>query len=513
MTAEQSTDQPTTEQRDPTAEPADGHRQRPTSQAFRSFIATGWEPRVTGHPEPLPSAPYAERRRAALSRLFPGDRLVIPAGVLRTRCNDTDYRFRPHSDFAYLTGLGTDREPDSVLVMEPVGAGDAAGHRAVLYYRPRAERDSEEFYASSRYGELWVGVRQDLAEISAETGLEARHLDEATEAIVKDLGTGDDAIAVRIIRGADPSLEASLDEARRTASVEPEAGEPADAALLRALAEMRLVKDGYEVAQLGQAIEITARGFADIVRSLPAAVTGPRGERVVECAFESRARAEGNGVGYDTIAASGEHACTLHWIRNDGAVRDGDLILIDAGVEVDSLYTADVTRTLPVNGTFTDAQREVYEAVLDAADAAIAAVRPGATYKGVHEAAMAVIADRLHGWGLLPGTVEESLASEGQFHRRWMVHGTSHHLGLDVHDCSQARRERYADAVLTPGMVFTVEPGLYFRSDDLLAPARFRGIGVRIEDDVLVTEDGCENLTRALPRAASAVECWMASLR
>ena len=172
----------------------------------------------------------------------------------------------------------------------------------------------------------------------------------------------------------------------------------------------------------------------------------------METAFEGRAREEGNGVGYDTIAAAGPHACTLHWIRNDGPVREGDLVLVDAGVEVDSLYTADVTRTLPVNGTFTPAQAQVYEAVLDAADAAFAVARPGTRFRDVHGAAMQVIAERLHAWGLLPGSrVEESLDAEGQFHRRWMVHGTSHHLGLDVHDCAQARREMYLDARTAAG--------------------------------------------------------------
>jgi Xaa-Pro aminopeptidase len=279
------------------------------------------------------------------------------------------------------------------------------------------------------------------------------------------------------------------------------------------LSELRLVKDAYEVEQLRLACEVTARGFADVVLDLDRAVGHERGERVVETAFEARARREGNGVGYDTIAAAGPHACTLHWIRNDGPVRDGDLVLVDAGVEVDSLYTADVTRTLPVSGTFSAAQRAVYEAVLDAADAAFAVARPGRRFREVHEAAMAVIADRLHGWGLLPGTVEEALDPQGQFHRRWMVHGTSHHLGLDVHDCAQARREMYLDAELEPGMVFTIEPGLYFMPDDLLAPEEFRGIGVRIEDDVLVTADGCENLSGMLPRTVPDVEAWMASLR
>ena len=131
----------------------------------------------------------------------------------------------------------------------------------------------------------------------------------------------------------------------------------------------------------------------------------------------------------------------------------------------------------------------------------------------IHTEAMKVIAARLEGWGLLPGTAEESLSPEGQFHRRWMVHGTSHHLGMDVHDCAQARREMYLDAVLEPGMVFTIEPGLYFMENDLLAPERFRGIGVRIEDDILVTADGVENLSKALPREIDAVEAWMAELR
>jgi Xaa-Pro aminopeptidase len=318
---------------------------------------------------------------------------------------------------------------------------------------------------------------------------------------------------VRIVRGADGRLEAHIETARSAAGLDEERAEALDAELARVLSELRLVKDEYEIAQMRLAVEITVRGFADIVRALPEAVAAVRGERVVETAFENLARTEGNGVGYDTIAAAGAHACTLHWIRNDGPVREGDLVLVDAGVEVDSLYTADVTRTLPVSGTFSAAQLEVYQVVLAAADAAFAVARPGVRFRDVHAAAMEVIAARLHEWGLLPGTVEESLDDEGQFHRRWMVHGTSHHLGIDVHDCSQARREMYLDARLLPGMVFTIEPGLYLRAEDELAPPELRGIGVRIEDDVLVTEDGCENLSAMLPRQPVEIEAWMASLR
>lgn len=494
------------------------HRQRPTSEAFRRFIASGWEPRPTGLPAPMPSAPYAAARRDRLSAQFPGERLVLPAGTLRQRSNDTDYRFRPHSAFAHLTGLGTDREPDAVLVLEPRRGDDGSpdGHRAVLYFRPRAERDTEEFYADARYGELWVGVRPSLEEVEALTGLECRHLDELDEAVAKDAGDGEQgSVVVRLVRGANGRLEAHLVEVRRSAGVADEQQTTQDGELARAVSELRLVKDEYEVEQLRLACELTARGFADIVRALPQAIGSPRGERVVETAFDARARLEGNGIGYDTIAASGAHACTLHWIRNDGEVRAGDLVLVDAGAELDSLYTADITRTLPVSGTFSEAQLQVYQAVLDAADAAFEVARPGRRFRELHEAAMQVIAARLHEWGLLPEGVDvaTTLDKEGQFHRRWMVHGTSHHLGLDVHDCAQARKEMYLDAVLEPGMVFTIEPGLYFRAEDELVPERLRGIGVRIEDDVLVTQDGCVNLSGGLPRQPVEIEAWMASLR
>jgi Xaa-Pro aminopeptidase len=312
---------------------------------------------------------------------------------------------------------------------------------------------------------------------------------------------------VLVVPGADEAVEALVEEIRAGHQV----GER-DEKLAEALSELRLLKDAYEVEQLRAAVAATAEGFDKVLRNLPRAVAHRRGERVIEGTFDAHAREEGNAVGYDTIAAAGEHATTLHWTDNDGVVRPGELVLIDAGVEVDSLYTADVTRTIPVDGTFTEVQRRIYQAVLDAADAAFAVAVPGARFRDVHAAAMEVIAARLAEWGLLPVTAEESLAPEGQQHRRWMVHGTSHHLGLDVHDCAQARREMYLDATIEPGMVFTIEPGLYFKSDDLRVPPEYRGIGVRIEDDVLVTADGNENLSAALPRRPEDVEAWMARL-
>jgi Xaa-Pro aminopeptidase len=385
--------------------------------------------------------------------------------------------------------------------MEPT----ADGHDATLYFLPTAGRDSDEFYANAAIGEFWTGPRPGLSEVAADLGIATRHLDEfATVVDATDAST-------RIVREADRDLTDQLD-GRRLLAAEDAAtvDEDVDTVFFRDLSEMRFVKDDYEIREMRLAIDATKHGFDDVIADLPQIVAHPRGERLVEGTFYRRARAEGNTVGYDTIAASGPHACTLHWTRNDGPVVPGDLILLDAGIELDSLYTADITRTLPISGTFTPIQRRVYEAVLEAADAARAIVKPGIRFRDVHAAAMQVIARKTAEWGLLPVSAEESLDADLQYHRRYMVHGTSHHLGIDVHDCAQARRELYLDGEVLEGMIFTIEPGLYFQPDDLTVPEEFRGIGVRIEDDVLVTADGCENLSAGIPRTADEVEAWLA---
>ena len=490
------------------------NRSRTTTDELRAFIREGWAPRRPLVTEPAPGAAPAEDRRAVLSAAYPRQRLVVPAGGLKVRSNDTDYVFRPHTAFAYLTGLGADREPDAVLVMDPVEDADGApsGHEAVLYFRPLAGRDTDEFFSDARYGEFWVGARPTIEDIELELGLEARHIDGLVDAVAKDAGE----VTVRIVRDADLELTGRLDAARVENGAEAESLAESDDALAHDISHLRMRKDDYEIEQLRAAVDATREGFEAMIAALPDAVGRGRGERWLEGMFALHARHRGNGVGYDSIAAAGDHANTLHWIKNTGEVREGDLVLIDAGVEVDSLYTADITRTLPVDGTFTGAQREIYDAVLAAQRAGMEKVRPGNRFSDVHDAAIRVIAEHLQRWGLLPEgvSVEDTLDKEhGQFHRRWMVHGTSHHLGLDVHDCALATREEYLDAELKPGMVLTVEPGLYFKADDLLAPERFRGIGVRIEDDVLVTEDGYENLSASMPRTADDVEAWIARVQ
>lgn len=439
----------------------------PQTDRFLDYISTGWAERTDDIPGELPVVPFARRRRDALSSQFPGARLVIEAGAMKQRSNDTFYQYRPHSAFAHLTGWGAESEPGAILVFDP----SEHGHTVTLYFRERASRDSEEFFANPEIGEFWIGARPSLDQVAGALGIP-------------------------------------------TAPFAAFSPEPTDLALdhpelSRAASELRLVKDDFEIAEMQAAVDATSRGFDDVLAALPQASELPRGERVVEGVFNQRARLEGNTVGYETIAASGSHACTLHWIRNDGDVRTGDLLLLDAGVELDSLYTADITRTVPISGTFSEVQRRVYEAVLEAADAARAIVRPGIRFGDVHDAAMQVIEHKTREWGLLPSAENDSTA----YYRRYMVHGTSHHLGLDVHDCAQARRDLYLDGILEAGMVFTIEPGLYFQPDDLTVPEEYRGIGVRIEDDIVVTNSGCVNLSAAIPRTAEDVEHWVQAAR
>jgi Xaa-Pro aminopeptidase len=470
----------------------------PLSDGFRDYISADWADRPAAAVSPREEASLAAERRSRISALHPGARIIVPAGTAAVRSNDTDFPFRAHSAFAHLTGWGSDSVPGSVLLLEP--SGDV--HSATLYFRQAAGRDSDEFYANPEIGEFWTGPRPSLAEVAGELGIETADLSGFASVLDQV-----DAATI-IVRGADRDLTDQVDGRRLTFGEDVD--ETPDADLARDLSELRLVKDAWEIEQMRLAVAATKQGFDDVIEDLPQIIAHDRGERLVEGTFNRRARAEGNTVGYDTIAASGPHACILHWTRNDGPVVPGDLILLDAGIELDSYYTADITRTLPVSGTFTDVQRRVYEAVREAADAAFAIVRPGIRFREIHAEAMTVIAARTAEWGLLPVSAEESLKPENQYHRRYMVHGTSHHLGLDVHDCAQARRDLYLDGVLEAGMVFTIEPGLYFQPDDLTVPQELRGIGVRIEDNILVTADGAENLSAGIPRTADDVEAWLA---
>jgi len=465
------------------------HDQAPSEQ-FADFMRSGWAPSDYEGLEPLEVVTYAFARRQVLSAAFPGIRLVLPAGGYKVRANDTDYQYRPHSAFAYYSGVqGADATADAVLVMEPT----EGGHLTYLYIHPRSTRDTDAFYRDAKYGELWVGRRYTLDEAKARYQIDTRLVNDL-EGFLKD---GKEAL---VIRGEDPLVDGAVKKNKREEDFKV------------FTSEQRLIKDEYEIREMQKAVDASALGFNDVISVMPAAVATPRGERVLEAAFYGRARVLGNDLGYNTIVGAGAHACVLHWIRNDGDVRAGQLVLVDAGVEVESFYTADITRTLPVSGKFTPAQRALYMLVYESQLAGFAAIKPGVKFSEINKACQEVLAKGLADMGVLTVSAEESMRPEVGLHRRWTLHGVSHHLGIDVHDCAHARKENYLDKELEVGMVLTVEPGLYIQPDDELFAPEYRGIGIRIEDDIVVTEDGCRNLSEDIPRHPDEIEKWMKSI-
>ncbi len=453
------------------------------------FMLKSWSTRPRKLPKVLPNAANFRARRERLSQRFPGDVLVVPTGHLKVRANDTHYRFRPATDFFYLTG---NMEPDCVLVMLPEGKG----HRSVLFVEPNPGRSDASFFTDRRSGELWEGPRPGIPESAHRYGLDCEGLPELAAAL--ESAAASFGGRHRVLRGFSAPTEGLLKDADA-------AQLQRDKELATVLSEMRLLKDADEIKALQSAVTATKQGFEDVIARLKTA----RSERELEGVFWTRARMEGNDVGYSSIVASGSHACTLHWKKNDGAIHKGDLLLLDAGIEGNSLYTADVTRTLPISGKYSREQRAVYALVLEAQQAAMAMVKPGNDFLDPNKAAMTVLAHGLERLKILPTSAEEALKDENQFYRRYSLHNVSHMLGLDVHDCAQARAENYKYGKLQPGMVLTVEPGLYFQTDDLTVPPKWRGIGVRIEDDVVVTAKGHRNLSAILPSQPDEVEDWM----
>lgn len=468
-------------------------------EKFLEFMRTGWGSSELTGLAAVPQSVRHERRRESVSQAFPGETLIIPTGAEQVRANDTFFRFRAGSDYAWLTG---DYDPEGVLVLSPA----AGGHDAVLYRRPRKSKESDEFFRSAQYGELWVGRRYALDEMSTRLGIECRDLEEL-EALLPQF----ERDKARVLRDIDAVIDAAIaaEEAGTNEDGSPQLTR--DRELAAVLSELRLVKDEWELEQLQEAVDITVRGFEDVARVIPR--DRPVPERLLEGVFALRSRLEGNGVGYDSIVGAGSHATTLHWITNDGATVPGELILMDMGVENNHLYTADVTRTLPVAGRFTDLQRQVYDIVHASQQAGMDAVKPGVEYKHIHETCMRVLAEGLSDLGILPVSVDEAMEQDSLVYRRWTLHGFGHMLGIDVHDCAASRPEHYWKGELAAGHVLTVEPGLYFQADDELVPEELRGIGVRIEDDVLVTPDGHRNLSDGLPRSSSEVEEWFAARR
>jgi len=470
-------------------------RKRPAmSPQLVEALSRDWAP-APRMPHPADGSGVAERtgrRRAALSEHFAGQLVVVPAGQMKARANDTQYPFRAASAFVWLTGETTE---GAVLVMAP--RRDGPGHDATLYVRTYHHAGSEGYFTDHQFGAIWVGNVPTAEETAAVLGLTTRPLAELAHALEpwRDqecaVLTGHDSLVDPLLpKGSGEKLSSVIDE-------------------------LRLAKDDWEISRLQYAADATARGFADVVREIPTVLDRPvRGERWLEGTFWRRARLEGNDVGYSSIVGSGANGTTLHWWRNNGQLRSGDLLLADMGVESDEIHTADVTRTFPLTGEWSPTQRRVYAAVLEAQRAGIAEARVGNDFLAANRAAMRVLAEHLHSWGILDVSPEVSCSDDHDApgagrHRRWTLHGVSHSLGLDVHDCAMAREEAHMHGTLGVNHVLTVEPGLYFQLNDLSVPAEFRGIGVRIEDDIQVTANGPVNLSAALPREPDEVTAWM----
>ena len=437
-------------------------------------------PAPAGHG--IAKASYAERRAEVLRRMGPGT-MVLRSNPEQTRSHDTEFPFRQDSDFAYLTGF---LEPDSVAVL----TSTHPDHRFVLFVRPR---DLEK--------ETWNGRRAGVEGALRDYGPDATFAIEELDA--KLPGYLEGAPTVYFTPGLDRDfnerMEGWLAGMRRTRARNGK-GPVTRTEHGGVVHEMRLFKSAEEIALLRKACAISAEGHNAALSATRPGMMEYEVEALVNYGFRVRgARAPG----YNSIVAGGENATILHYTENDRALRDGALLLIDAGGEYEG-YTADITRTFPVGRTFTTDQRAVYDIVLAAQLAAISRVKPGVRFDDVHHAALLVLVQGLVSLGVLTGEPEELIAQKA--YQPFYMHRTSHWLGLDVHDAGL-----YVDAAgksrpLEPGMVLTVEPGLYFGDGILEYDPRWRGIGVRIEDDILVTETGHENLSEGAIKEPAAIE-------
>ncbi|MEW6272585.1 MAG: aminopeptidase P N-terminal domain-containing protein [Thermodesulfobacteriota bacterium] len=429
----------------------------------------------------LPRFDHAARRAAVLDQIGTGV-AVFRAPAARVHANDVEYRYRPDSDFYYLTGFA---EPDAVAVLD----GTADKERFVLFVQPR---DPER--------ETWTGKRAGVEGAVRDHGADAAYPMEEFAQRVTPLITRGGALHYHL--GYDEPFNLRMLEVARAAwAHRPRTANDLPTSLLDTgplVHDLRLYKSEAEIAWMRRAIAIAAEAHRAAMREARPGVWEHEIEALVEYVFR---RSGAAGWAYPSIIAGGDNATVLHYTANDAVLRDGELLLIDAGDEF-GYYCADITRTFPIGRDFTAAQRRIFDLVLAAQRAAIDAVRPGVSLEDVHARALDVLVEGLLSLGVLTGS-RETVLKEGLF-KPYYMHRTSHWLGMDVHDAGSYKREG-RPRELEPGMVLTVEPGLYFARSLPGAPEEYRGIGVRIEDDVLVTADGHEVLSAAVPKSAEDV--------
>jgi len=437
----------------------------------------------------IPRQEYSRRRKALMAQMVPNSIAVLPAAQVRTRNRDTEYPYRQDSDFQYLTGFP---EPEAVAVLIP---GRAHGE-FVLFCR---ERDSER--------ELWDGYRAGqegaLASYGADDAFPISDIDDILPGLIEGRER------VYYAMGANPEFDRrltgwinSIRSKARLGAQPPNEFEALD----HLLHDLRLYKSAAELKVMREAAKISARAH---VRAMQICRPGLHEYQLEAELIHEFMRSGSRAPAYSSIVAAGRNACILHYTENTSQIRDGDLVLIDAGCELDC-YASDITRTFPANGRFSAEQRAIYQLVLDAQRAAFAVIAPGRHWNEVHEASVRVITAGLIELGLLQGEVDELVAAEA--YRPFYMHRVGHWLGMDVHDVGEYRVGGEW-RVLEPGMLMTVEPGIYIAQDNSDVARKWRGIGVRIEDDVLVTRNGCEILTGDVPREIDEIEALMAAAR
>lgn len=423
---------------------------------------------------------FWERRKAVFSNLDESV-LILTSGSIRNKSRDTESVFRPDSDFFYLTGVC---EPDSVAILRPNGSdGD------LVLFVPSRDLDKE----------LWTGDRMGPEEIKEEYGATAVYGRHQLEEYFPNLVTNTDKIYFRI--GSDQRVQDLVFESlKATRLYQPRGGKGPPGVLDPGciLDEMRLFKDEEELDRIRRAAQITSESFCEMLEYC----SPGSGEWELAAALEFGFRKRGaSGNAYPTIVGSGKNSCVLHYSDNDRRMEEGDLVLVDGGAEVD-LYAGDITRTFPVSGSFSKVQKEVYEVVQRSHECAINEISPGVALDSIHRVAVGQLVEGLLDLGVLEGSAEEII--DKKVYKKFFPHQTSHWLGLDVHDVGD-----YFDGdqsrILQPGMVLTVEPGLYFPSA-AESIEEFFGIGIRIEDDLLVTANGSESLGALLPVVAEEVE-------
>ena len=442
-------------------------------------------PEMLPRPSAIGLAEYRQRRDALMAQLPDNAAVVLPGAGLMTRSRDSEFAFRQNSDFYYLTGI---REPDALLVLLP---GRAEGESVVFCQ----DRDPTM--------EAWTGRRLGAAGVVAEHGIDQAFENADRDEQLVELLTGRELLYLPLDNG---EAVAVAEEALHSAQAGLRRGRPALKGWLDIsplIHAMRLIKSEAEIALLKHAAMISARAHRRAMQVCRPGLSEFQLQAELEHEFVWQGA---SGPAYSTIVGSGANACVLHYIENSAPLCDDGLVLIDAGAEFE-LYAGDITRTFPVTGRFSAAQRALYQVVLDAQVRAVSAVQPGATLADIHQGVVHDLTAGLIELGLLEGDVQARIDDES--YRRFYLHSTSHWLGLDVHDVGTYRLDEQTPRPLAPGMVLTVEPGLYIPSDDDI-PDAYHGIGIRIEDNVVVTKDGHAVLTADVPKQVADIEALMA---